>query len=346
MNKNLYNAAMDKITMSDECLGEILDNIDEIQPELTTKQHKKVRYIRIITALAVFIFGSVTVAAETGSLEWIKNIFAKEVTVTNVYDMVTEIENFRCESDMGVELSPVGILCDEQDFYAVFHADKFPKNLNKEYIGYLIEDGGKYAEEYGGLSYSYTSDFDAEKNYIILKLNMAQRIFKDGENITLRVNYDEHEYNPSKAPEHRDHIILSDLARLSFTLRLGKFDSLNINYKEYMPEFIPKRDYTFLFDEINITPFSLTTIGRMNFYADALLNDGYRIVMTDGTELLSKDWSSSSHGLSDSYSYSTSSSSSGTNAGIVYDTSWVFDEPIDPNNVAELYLGKMLIYRK
>lgn len=332
MNKTLYNTAMDKVTMSDECLGEILDSIDEVQTIPEMKKKKKVRYIQVLTAAVVFIFGSITVAAETGGLEWINRLFKDEEVMLSFYDMAAEIEDFKCESNYNIKLSPVGILCDEQDFFAIFHIDNLPDNLKGEFLGYHVD--GEIGRKYGSFGYSFSNDFDSEKNDIILKITTPQRVFKDGENIKLNLWY--HEYEDTNY--HKEILTLQNLAEISFTLRLGEFDSLNINYKEYMPDFIPQRDYDFLFDEINITPFSITTHGRLYFYADVMLSDDLTIIFSDGTEWTSEGGCSSCTGGS-----ATSEDSLYAN---YYDSTIVFDEPIDPNSVTEIYLGDMLIYRK
>lgn len=574
MNKNLYSSAMDKVTMSDECLGEILDNIDEVQTETITKKSKKVRYIHVIAAVAVFVFGSITVAAESGGFEWVKNFFKGEAEMTeNVYDMVSymanfkcesdyglklspvgsisdpknlyfilhvdeapsdidfdnvslfiddykiddhgcittredynkdekniickvlstddtfrngefvkfnvvntvdetepvianlsftisdrgdynilnvnydeytpssdydnifdkitvsplsmitygskdvigegskynsefkiafkdgtesnyyptgghgttdvtdnryyyqcevnfedeminpnniseiyyndmliyhreekdistiyemaaEIENFTCESDFKAEFSPVGMLCDEQDLYAIFHIDSLPENLKAEFLNFDVDPTAEYVNKFSGFGSSWTSDFDKENNNVIIKIATPQRVFKEGENIIFDVFYYEYDKETGKEISSLQHV-----AKMSFTLKLGKYDSLNINYKEYMPDFIPERDYDFLFDEINITPFSMTACGRLYFYADATLSDDFKLILNDGTELYPKSGGWSSAG-------GRTINESGELYSQTYDSTIIFDYPIDPNSITSIYLGDMMIYHK
>ena len=332
MNKNLYNTAMNKVTMSDECLGEILDNLDDI-PEESIKP-KKVRYIHVLTAAIVFIFSTLTVAAAVGGTEWIKSFFKEEEIIPSVYDMVAEFEDFKCESNFNIKISPVGLLCGEQDFYAILHIDELPDNMKGEFINYCVES--EIGKNLGGFGYSYSHDFDSEKDELILKLTCPQRVFKDGETVTLNLWY--HEYNENSVI-HEEILTLDNIAKLSFTLRLGEFDSLNINYREYMPDFIPECDYDFLFDEINITPFSIAAQGRLAFYADALINDPFKLILIDGTEVKCEDDGFSSYSGSDTLDEPSLYSN-------VYDKTAIFEKPIDPDCISEIYLGDMLIYRK
>lgn len=340
MNKNLYSTAMDKVTMSDECLGEILDNIDEV-PEETAKP-KKIRYIQILTAAVVFIFGSVTVAAEVGGFEWIKSFFNDEEVIQSVYDLVTEIDDFQCESNYNVKISPIGMLGDETDLYAVFHIDNMPNNLKGEFLDFYVtsDHQNRLRDSEKGYGSSFGTKFDSEKNNLIIQTSSSQKVFEDGDNIKMVLNYYEY-YDKNNI--HTEKLSLSNLAEINFTAKLGNYNSLNINYKEYMPDFIPKRDYDFIFDELTVTPLSLTTIGRSSMYATALISDGFTVVLSDGTELLLRSGFSCA-----SYRDKVNAASSMEEIMNVssYSTVVNFEEPIDPNSVTEIYLGNMLIYRK
>lgn len=574
MNKTLYNTAMDKVTMSDECLGEIIDKLDYVQ-EKPTKKRKKVRYFQIITAVAIAVFGSVTVAAETGGLDWVKNFFVTEEFLPSVYDMVSEIEDFKyesdsgmrlwplgtisdpkelcfllsvenmpdginfdylnicpvvsddydwgggdietstvynsdekllickvynstneayekddflqfelsetsysedkedtdlgtlsfklcdvgsanilnidyseytpnddydntfekititpltmelyskkynkndidydiiaslsnrdlfkivfnngkemifspdgsyssidteyyrvdkrfeenpinpdnitdiyykdmliyhkdetivpdiyelisefddfeCESNFNVKFSPVGLISDEHDFYCILHIDSLPENLNPEYITI-----GGFESEYiknnlTGLGFSMRNDYKTEENNIIFRISSAQDIFRNGEKLEMIFDYFE-----QGEPSLEEKLNLSNIAKASFTINSDYDKSLKIYYKDYMPDFIPERDYDFLIDELTVTPLSLTTNGRRSYYADAMLNDGFTLVFSDGTELSVLGGSSCSGGTEPDEVY--------------YDTQSQFEEPIDPDSITEIYLGDMLIYRK
>ena len=575
MNKTLYNTAMDKVTMSEECLGEIIDKLDYIQ-EKPTKKRKKVRYFQIITAVAIAIFGSITVAAETGGLDWVKNFFVEEEFLPSVYDMVSQIENFKyesdsgiklyplgtisdskelcfllsvenmpdginfdhlniypvvsddydwsggdietstvynsdekllickvynstneayekddflqfelretsysedkedtnlglgtlsfklcdvgsanilnidyseytpsddydntfekisitplsieayskkdfefdtfrivfnngkemnidptggyssyetklyrvdkrfeenpinpdnitdiyykdmliyhkeetivpdiyelvseikdfeCESDFKVDFSPVGLISDEHDFYCILHIDSLPENLNPEFITIGGFESEHIKNDLTGLSYSMDIDYKAEENNLIFKVSSAQSIFKSGEKIEMTFDYFE-----QGEPSLEEKLHLANIAKASFTINSDYDKSLKIYYKDYMPDFIPERDYDFLIDEMTITPLSFTTNGRRSYYADVMLSDGFTLVFSDGTEL--KDFNgctSSSYGTDELIR--TEEEAESMNA-IHYDTLAQFEEPIDPDSITEIYLGDMLIYRK
>lgn len=567
MNKNLYNTAMDKIEMSDECLGEILDSLDEVQTDNMVKKPKKIRYLHLITAIAVLVFSSVTVAAETGGLDWIKQFFKNEetevletvysmvsevedfeyesdygmhftpigaisdskevyfvlsvdnvpndfdftnaeitltdykeylpekwsniltevkynsdenllickvcsnddifesgeyiqfdlykwkvdddvcsdisfgkvgfklnnisdsgiktidysqyspgedyghmfdkITITplsmntygkrdidkelvhgekpfrivfnygeemnfalsgsyscdgmyqlekrfeespinpdnitdiyfkdmliyhkneeiipDIYDMVADIENFECESNFDIKISPVGILCDEQDFYAILHIDELPENLKGEFINFYIDNDLAVRQDIDGISYGLDTNFDYEKNDLILKLNCPQRIFKDGEKIEMIFDYNEYEDDNG----YNEILNLQNIAKISFNISLGEYDSININYKENRPEYIQESEEDFIVDEINVTPLSIVFTKKMPYSDNAIAKDPYvKLILTDGNEI----------------KYTKYYSSLVTDYG--YDFIKAFEEPIDTNSISEIYYNDILIYRK
>ncbi|MGN0614311.1 MAG: hypothetical protein ACI4JB_10495 [Porcipelethomonas sp.] len=343
MKKEIYSSAMARITMKDECVGNILDSIDELPQEHETK-HRKIRYIQILTAAAVFIFGSVTVTAAAGGVEWIKSFFADDQEITqSIYDLAAEIENFECKSFYDIEISPVGILCDEQDFYAILHVEQLPDNLKGEFIDFIIEPEIK---DTSGYSWSAATDFDSEKNELIMKCTSPEKIFKEGQKLNILMGYHEYSEDFSKYDEL---LTIPKIAEVSFTLNYveSNQNTLNIDYSEYTCESIPERDYDFLFDTIRITPISMVTEGTGTFYADEMISSDIRIIFDDGTETIA-----GAYGSSGTSSYDFASAGNNTTLAEraelykdnIVTASWLFDKPIDPDRITDIYLGSMRIY--
>lgn len=133
MNKTLYNTAMEKIIMSDECEARIMEAVNNAE-QVTVKRHKKIRFAPVLAAAAVLTTCTVGVAAESGGFEWIRGFFTKNnFEMTNdVTDIIADINNFTCESDMGIELSPVGMIGDETTLYCMFNVESFPEDIDHE----------------------------------------------------------------------------------------------------------------------------------------------------------------------------------------------------------------------
>ena len=66
MKKEILNSAWEHIEVSDECIGDLLDRIEEV-PVITKKPRRKVSYLAVLTAAAVFMCGGITVAAQAGA---------------------------------------------------------------------------------------------------------------------------------------------------------------------------------------------------------------------------------------------------------------------------------------
>ncbi len=319
MNKTLYNIAMDKVTMSDECLGNILDSIEDVQTE---KKSRKIRYIHIIAALAVFVFGSVGVAAETVGFDWIKGFFnnndsENEVVINQaVTDLITELEDFKCESDYGIKFSPVGCISDYRNLYVSLNIDELPDDIDLKNDGYFfdLDFSDKQGRFNTGTNWSVI-----ENNAVSLCMECSEDFFKNGETVELYLKkYD--------AVTQLD----TTYAKMNFKISNDEtYHTLKVDYSNYKPD----ENYDNTFDEITVTPLSISTQGKKdvwlmdingNFYDRGL----FRFVFNDGTESITH--LSSGCGNISGYNYAS-----------------VFMEgPINPDNIVEIYFGDMLIYRK
>lgn len=361
MKKEIYNQAMTKLKMSDECLGAILDSIDEI-PEQS--QEKKVRHIKLVpllTAAVVFVCGGLTVAAETGAFDWVKNFFNEEEIPAFYLENTGKMNNFKCESDFGLELSPVGVLGEGKEICCVFEIENLPEDMKFEQlnIGISNETFNRYYESHpdinglgGGASLAPLND--ENENLIGILARSDVDMFATGTEITFDV-YPSFE-DSLKRVEFKekygfDENEMCNIAKLSFTLETKETKEKVIDYSTYMCSDIPERNYSFLFDKISITPLTLNATGSRMFYGDEMLHSSEMVIVFEDGSKLNLD-SCGSYGASygGSHSFWADCNTTLEERAMMYKdeyrmtSSWDFDKPIDPDTVKEIWFGEMRIY--
>ncbi len=359
MKKEIYNQAMTKLKMSDECLGEILDNIDEIP---AAPQEKKVRHIKLVpllTAAALFVCGGITVAAETGAFDWVKSFFNNEEIPAFYLENSGKMNNFKCESDFGLELSPVSVLGEGKDICCVFEIEKVPEDMKFEQLNINISSDtfNRYWDTHkdiDGLSAGVCSVplNDENENLIGILARSDADMFATGTEITFDVypsfedSLDRVEFKEKYGFDENESC---NIAKLSFTLETKKSKEKIIDYSTYMCSDIPERNYDFMFDEISITPLAINTIGSGFFYGDEMLGSSNMTIVFDDGSKLELDRNSygaayNNYGLPwESYN-TTIADRALMYSDAIYTSSWVFDKPIDPDTVTEIWFGEMRIY--
>ncbi len=343
MKKELYYTMTEKITMSDECVGAILDAIDDVHEEQPKKKVSHIKLIPLITAAVVFMFGSVTVAAEMGGFDWVKAFFGEDTILSeDIMEMSGEMKNFKCESEVGAKLSPVGIFATSQDLYCMFKVndiDEEYSNTNFFFKGITIND--KQSTMWGvSTPSSYTREI--ESNVIILPIMVEADTLHENDKISIELQSWTTEQFENYSLENDN----KPTTLVEFNLRLGNIKEFYIDFNEYMCDDVPKRNYDFIFENLTITPVSLSTFGHRQFYADEMLNDGFTIVFADGTKIETGK-SGFSTESSSYYNYSPNSKLADrvpAKQDITFNYS--FEKPINPANVTEIYLGEMKIYEK
>lgn len=343
MKKELFYTMTEKITMSDECVGAILDAIDEVPHETPKKKISHIKLIPLLTAAVIFIFGSVTVAAEMGGFDWVKAFFGEDMIFTeDIMEMSGEMENFKCESEVGAKLSPVGVFATSQDLYCMFRVDDIDKkysNTSFFFNGMRINDTlpGMW-----GVSTPSSYTREIESNIVILPLIVEADTLHENDKISIELqSWTEEEFeNYSQENDNKPTTIVE------FNLKLGKTKELYIDFNEYMYDGVPKRNYDFLFENLTITPVSLSTFGHSQFYADEMLIDGFTIVCADGTKIETgrNGFSTSSSAYFNDSPNSKLADRVPAKQDITFNHS--FEKPINPENVTEIYLGEMKIYEK
>ncbi len=364
MKKEVYNQAMRKLKMSDDCLGAILDSIDEIAVQ---PQEKKVRHIKLVpllTAAAVFVFGGITVAAETGAFDWVKSFFHEEEIPAFYLENTGKMNNFKCESDFGIELSPVGVLGEGKDICCVFEVENLPEDIDIDMKDLGITLSSEVFENYhdthpevnglgGGASFIELND--ENENLIGIIARSDAEMFATGTEISFDIYpiFNDSLRNIEFREKYGfDENEMMNVAEISFTLESKKSKEKVIDYSTYMCSDIPERNYGFLFDEISISPLTINATGSRTFYGDEMLNTSDMIlVFDDGSKLNLNNcsgWGASYNGDYCGMSWESNNTTLEERAMMYGDqqimTSWFFDKPINPDTVTEIWLGKMRIY--
>jgi len=364
MKKEIYCQAMDNIKMSDECLGAILDNIDEITDETTS--NKKINHIKLIpflTAAALFFCCGITVAAETGAFDWVKSFFNEQEIPEFYLENSGKMNNFKCESEFGLELSPVGVLGEGKDICCVFEIVNLPENMKFEQLNIGISNDifNQYYEAhpenkgiFGGAECVPLND--ENENLIGILARSDCDMFATGTEISFDVwpSFN----NPLERVEFRekygfDENEMCNIAKLSFTIETKESKEKVIDYSTYMCKDIPKRNYEFMFDEISITPLTINATGSRMFYGDETLGTSEMVlVFEDGSKLNLEKCSGWGGGYSGDGRCLSSIDSCNTTLeerALMYGehhmtATWCFDKPVDHDTIAEIWFGEMRIY--
>lgn len=341
MNKILYNTAMDKITMSDQCENRILAAAENAVAE--KKRRKSFRLIPVIAAAAVLVTGTLGVAAENGGFDWIRSFFTKEdfVMSDDVTALIADIENFSCESPCGIELSPVGMIADERNLYCKLNADSLPEGVNPGdlQLGEIYTNSVPKMDELeledlenvGSLSSNSLSSgwcvHDDDDNSVIIEFGADYNAILDGDNVKIRlVVVPEHKYR-EETPEPEIY------ADISFDIRFGDVKTLEINYDDYKA--VEVSDTKFFIEKMLVNPMKIISYGTKLFYNGMVLgSDDLKVIMKDDTVITAKCGGKS---------ISCDPDNMVNTQQVICD--WKFESPVNPDNIAAIYLRDLCLYK-
>ncbi|MGN1480513.1 hypothetical protein [Porcipelethomonas sp.] len=351
MNKNLYTQTFDKITMSDRCKEKITEAAFCKENENVKKaKHRKIRFVPVAAAAAICITCGTWAAAENGGLDWFKSLFSDGMENTEITEfeegLIGEMENFSFQStNENVSFEPVGMIADEQNLYCVIR----PVNLQGNEISFinLYSDCLKHDEGMGATSSSY---IDEETGNIIIKFSLTDQIFTDGHNVSIFLS----NYDHSKHIDNQNKLTVSEIENIwsycvnpyntQQPLDLSNFNTVS-DYDFYRIDFkvnfgntntvvidnLPE-DTSYSISKIVITPLSIAAYNELNYIGSKI-----EVVMNNGSI------ANASGNYGSSYGYSSSDSTDATNVSCVESQ---FDSPINPDDIAEIYIDDNLIYSK
>lgn len=324
MNMNDYRQALDKINPRDELKTEIISQCAE-KPRITHSFSK--RKLAPILAAAVIGCTGLTVAATAGGTDWIKGFFSKEdiVITEDIAGFTTEISNFTYESN-DIKLSPVGMIADEKTLYAMFHVDSMPEDmiidnlcLKKAYSENYPDFSLDNIPDIGDNVYQAGSKIIEKENNIVVMLNSTEKCFKNGDTLTAELGYASESGFDVDADSQA-------VSKISFNITLGGIPKLDVNYDE---NFIaPIADVQCALESMTINPLIVQTkglaVGNIEISGNPFQNSNLTINMKDGKAV--------------------NATISGYGGAKSLHTDWFIDEPINPENIASVYIGELCLY--
>lgn len=330
MNKILYNTAMDKITMSDECEKRIFAAAENAVAE--KKRRKSFRLIPVIAAAAVLVMSTVGVTAENGGFDWIRGFFTKEdfVMSSDVTALIADIENFSCESPCGIELSPVGMIADETTLYCMLNVDSLPDGMKCEDIrlsNYYTdtipsENNIALGVEAGLRTNGYS------ENTIELTLSTSYKAFHNGDKVSFRLVSD-----PDCEFDVSDDYESENYTDINFTINFGNVKSLEVNYEKYKA--VEVANTKFFIETMLVTPLKISTNGSKLFYDGIVLGSSdLKVIMKDDTVITA---------VLTGRTMTCDPANKVNTQQVVCD--WKFESPINPDNIAAIYIRDLCLYK-
>lgn len=342
MNKNLYMETMNKISMNENCTERI---IKEAESSVNTSQYKpkrKIRFIPVMAAAAAALTCGTWAAAESGGFEWIRTFFSETSTDMEITDVETsligEMENFSYESSSSdISFTPVGMIADKLNIYCIVK----PEGIDAEQIQFIAlnSDGIDYESGYSGNLDAYE---DENTGNLIIKYNLCEQYFSENNNVDIYLsNYNSNNISEDEKARQtfidinsgKKYIDLQshewendfDIFRISFTLNFGNINTLHVGYNNY-----PK-EVNYQITDLIITPLSAI----IESSGETVINDNeLKLIMTDESIIYVNPLFNGGY-----FTYEDGKSP-------YHHAQWIFDEPIDPDNISQVYINDNLIYEK
>lgn len=308
MNMNDYKQALDKISPKDELKNEIISKCGE-KPRITRSFNKR-KLAPILAAAVIGCTGITAAATAAGGADWFGKLFEKEnVVVTEESSkLIAGVENFTCQSDKGISVTPVGVVADERTLYCVLSFDNLPNDINfKDMQVVEFYTQGSQPETLTSYDYDYLY-----KNEFVCRITTGENSFKDGDNITLNLGriVGETPLDTVRSTEVD--------ATVSFDINFGDMTALEIDCSE--TEF----NYGFKAGRVRISPLNII-IEKTNFFDTELIWKSITITLNNGTVI-------------------TADCDGGGGGENEYDAIWTISEPINPDKIASVYLGDLCLY--
>lgn len=351
MNKNLYTDTMNKIFMDENCENEILDSVNSEIP-VPVKKKAKIRFVPVLAAAAIVLTCGTWAAAES-SIDWFKSIFSdsSDIEITEFEEgLISEMTNFGFQStNENISFEPVGMLADEQDVYCVIRP--VGTEIDEIHFISLYSDCFNQTETLGSTS---SCRIDEETGNIIVAFSLTDQSFTDGHNVSIFLS----NYDSAANTENQDSSAQSDIENV-WTYCVNPYNTnqpMDLNgftpeseYDIYRIDFTAEfgdtktvtidsftEDTPFSIDKIVVTPLSIAAYNHLTFSGT-----GFTVVMDDGSTADSADEFLGSGGFA--YAGGATVTGDMEYTSCLYEQ---FSKPINPENVAQIYIDNQLVYQK
>lgn len=356
MKMNDYKNVLNRMHPREGLENEIIDKCMNTEE----KRFKKRRFAPVIAVAAAVCIGTVGVSAAM-NYDWIKSFFEDDFAISeDIESLVAETSNYECYSNCGIKMSLDGVVADEQSIYCQFNIDEMPEGYNLEELqmsavamknfrwteeiqslggtggGYLNEDG-KYI-----IMHTWDNHYISENDSVAIHIYNHEQLKNycgDREILTMYDAVDIENDGDGDATMWYGVMTPENIEKYN-----SNYDNILINFDiEFSDEKIPavkiNEDkvqhngmYSNLINDIEITPFKIICDVSATDYIDAkgkiILETGEEIDLETG-----------------SFSFEAPADENG-NIHTQSRQDWTFSKPINPENVAEIYIGDKCIYTK
>jgi len=358
--KNVLNRMHPRETLENEIIEKALGT--------EKKTFRKRRFAPVIAVALSLCIGTLGVSAAM-NYDWIKSFFEDDFVISeDIESLVAQTSNYECWSNCGIKMSLEGVVADEQSIYCKFNIDEMPEGYNienlfttkfasqsfdeinsGEHSGYGAMYDGSINEE-GKFIVSYSSDVPMFKNRDKIAIHLAnfESMPKMVEFATIYdlPDFETYPYDLMTAENLQTYDNDWDNVLIKFDLNFDDIPSLEIS-SEQMEIQTPQ------FDRIKITPFKMISSN----HTTVKNCEPVKIVMKSGKHIVieNDDFSTVSY-LTKEEKQALPTDENGFHVkqykwipddAVAYGKqTWEFPEPINPENVAEIYIGDKCIYTK
>ena len=368
MKMNDYKNVLNRMHPREGLENEIIDKCMNTEE----KRFKKRRFAPVIAVAAAVCIGTVGVSAAM-NYDWIKSFFEDDFAISeDIESLVAETSNYECYSNCGIKMSLDGVVADEQSIYCRFNIDEMPEGYDIEnlYIWELASESYDVVSENdsSGAATFYGSVNDEGKYVVMYSVDTID--FSSNDNIAIHLYNDDEFFEFSNGKSNINTLYNQGCENYPYDLMtVENLETYNYNMDYVLIKFdlhfddVPVLEISSdqmkiqndMFNKIKITPFKMITTNYTEYHivddVEIVMDNGERIVSgyssfasfdyitdeevenlpvdTDGFHVEQYQW------ISENVDYQFEGKQV-----------WEFKEPINPENIAEIYIGDKCIYTK
>lgn len=375
MKMNYYKNVFNRIKPNENLENEIISKAACLNESKQVYKPKR-KFATVIAVAAAICIGTVGVSAAV-NYEWIKSFFGDDFVISeDIQSLVAQTSNYECYSNCGIKMSLDGVVADEQAIYCQFNIDEMPEGYNLEELqmSNIASKSFRFNDEIQGIGATGTNYLNEDGKYIVIQ-SWDKAYIKENDSIAIHIYNCEQLKNYSDGREilsmydaadiseeeleslYYEQELLKAQAEAQVAEGMHVYDAMtpesieNSNYDNILIHFdiefsdnkIPSVKisedkvqhnglYSNLINNIEITPFKIICDVSATDYIDVkgkiILETGEEIDLETG-----------------SFSFEAPADENG-NIHIQSNQDWTFSKPINPEDVAEIYIRNECIYTK